>query len=192
MKKSFPAAVHLLTLFVIAVFFTGCAPMPVKIISDASFDSSNYKTYNILPNEQDNYPDMGLARNQVNSIILDTIDKQLANKGYTKIENNPDLLISYYLVGNAKTDTFVVNQYYSGLGYQPVPGRSYTRDSLKFGETTYEEGILIIDMIDTKSKTRVWHGYLTSRTDVYKDEERKERRLHNSVVKILTGLPSVY
>ena len=192
MKK--PSTVLILSsmLFAVIITFFGCSPMPVKVISDPSFESGNYKTYNILPNEQDDIPDLGLDKDQVNSIILDTIDKQLSNKGYAKKDNNPDLLISYYLVGNAKTDTFVVNQYYSGLGYQPVPGRSNTRDSLKFGEVTYEEGILIIDMIDTKSKTRIWHGYLTSRADIYKEEERKERRLHNSVVKILTGLPSVY
>ena len=179
-------------ILIMLISFSGCSPMPVKVLTDNNFETQNYKAYDIVPNEQVDLVNLELDKNTIDKIVTETIDKQMKAKGYKKSTDNPDILISYYLVTNAKTDVFVLNQYYSNLGYQLPPGRSSTRDSLKFGEVTYEEGILIIDIIDAQSKERVWQAYLTSRTDVYKKEERKERRIKNSVVKVLTPLPSVY
>jgi len=179
-------------IILIITILTACAPMPVKIVAEKPFDSNDYKTYSLLPNEQDDIANLGMDKTTTNAVIEETINNLLSDKGYRKNSDNPDMLISYYLVSNAKTDKFVVNQYYSELGYHPAPGRSSTRDSLKFNEVTYEEGILIVDIIDAKTKQRVWQAYLTSRTDIYKSEQRKENRLRNAVIKILSYIPDLY
>lgn len=178
------------TVLLITALLFGCAPMPVKIITDKSFDFKASKTYFVVPNTQDDLINLPLEKAVIDTIVTETIDSQLGDKGYQKLSDKPDLLLSYYLVTNAKTDVFVVNKYYGDLGYQLPPGRSSTRDSLRFQEVTYEEGILIIDVIDAVTNNRVWQGYLTSRTDIYKSEKRKELRLRNAVTKILDRLPS--
>ena len=166
-----------------------CAPMPVKIIADKSYDLKSIKSYDILPNEQDDLANLELDKTVIHKIITNTIEEQLSTKNFQKTNVNPDVLISYYIVGNIKTDVFYVNQYYGNLGYRFTPARTSTRDSLNLQESTYEEGILIIDIIEANSNRRVWQGYLTSRTGLYREDEKKEQRLRKSVVKILSNLP---
>lgn len=179
---------HFFVLFLVIIVI-GCAPMPVKIDVDKTYDFNKNKSYRIIPNEQDDLLNLGLEKTNIDKIVTKTIEEQLATKGYQKSLENPGFFVSYYLVTNAKTDVYFVDQYYTNLGYRSTPGRSSTRDSLKFQETTYEEGILIIDLIDASTNQRVWQGFLTSRVDVYKDEQKKERRLRNSIIKILSYLP---
>lgn len=167
-----------------------CAPMPVKVNVDESYNFKKQQSYFVMPNTQDDLINLPLEKTTIDKIVTESIDTQLGAKGYKKLSDNPDMIVSYYLVTNAKTDTFVVNKYYGDLGYRLPPGRSATRDSLRFQEVTYEEGILIVDVINASTNERVWQGYLTSRTDVYKDEKRKEQRLKKGVNKILSQLPS--
>jgi hypothetical protein len=176
-------------ILLLALVGIGCAPMSVKIDRDDSYNVRGKLTFNLLPNEQDETISLVMNKATIDNIVTESIESDLSNKGYQKSSDNPDILVSYYLVTNAKTDFYVVNDYYGNLGYKP-PRQSATRDSYHFHETTYEEGILIIDVIDTASKQRVWQGFLTTRMDVYKKDERKERRLQNGVTKILSHFPN--
>ena len=179
-----------LILLLVFVIIASCAPIPVVVNHERSFDLTKHKTYNLIKNEQDDLVNLGMDKSIIDSIVTETLVSELDTKGFQKSSTDPELLVSYYLVTNAKTDFYVLNDYYSHLGYQP-PNRSSTRDSFHLQETTYEEGILIIDIIDAASKQRIWQGHLTSRQDVYRDEKRKEKRLQNGVSKILSYLPSV-
>ena len=184
MKRIYP-----LLILLMIVYLAGCAPMPVKVNAEKSYDIATKKSYFIIPNTQDELFKLPLEKTVIDRIITETIDLQLGSKGYEKLSDSPDMLISYYLVSNTKTDVFVLNKYYGVLGYRLPPGRSSTRDSLRIQEASYEEGILIIDVIDSATSTRVWQGYLTSRSEVYKDVKRREQRLLNGVTKILDRLP---
>ena len=164
--------------------------MKVKIIADSSYDFKSQKSYFIVPNTQDDLVDLPLDKAVIDQLITDSIDSNLTSKGYRKISENPQLLVSYYLVPNTRTDVYVVNKYYTELGFSMIPGQSSTRDHMKFQEVTYDEGILIIDVIDAATNARVWEGFLTSRTEVYKKEKRTEQRFKNSVYKILSGFHS--
>ena len=179
-----------LFLVILISAFVSCAPMPVKVLRDTSYDLASQRTYKLIPNEQDELTRLTMEKSTIDSIVTESIATQLNAKGYQKSSETPDVFVSYYLVTNAKTDTYVVNDYYSQLGYQSL-GRSSTRDSFHLQESTYEEGIIIIDIIDAASMHRVWQGFLTSRMDVFKNDERKEQRLRKSVVKILNFLPGI-
>lgn len=181
------------SLSLIAVIFliqTGCSTMEVAVDYDNTYSFKGQNTYDLLPNEQEDLLNLGLDKETTDRIITTTINQLLADKGYRKSTGSPKLLVAYFLVTNAKTDTVFVNQYYGELGYNPPPGRSSTRDSLNLRQVTYHEGILIIDIIDAETRQRVWQGHLTSRADVYDDETRKENRLEKGVRKILSSLPS--
>lgn len=177
---------HLILFLVL--FVTSCALMPVNIVQETSYDVSKHKTYNLIPNKQDDLDDLPMDKSRIEIIVTKIMDSQLALKGYRKTSYNPELLVSYYLVTDAKTDFYVVNDYYSHLGYQP-PRRSSTRDSFHIQDITYEKGILVVDIIDAQTKQRVWQGYLTTRMDIYKKEEAKEKRLQNGITKIMSYVP---
>ena len=190
----FSAHAKVILLFILGILvnasLAGCAPMPVKIISDRSFDFKNQKSYFIVPNTQEDLVNLPLEKTVIDQLITESIDSNLASKGYSKLSDNPQLLVSYYLVPNTRTDVFVVNKYYTELGFSMIPGQSSTRDHMKFQEVTYDEGILIIDVIDAATNVRVWQGFLTSRSEVYKKEKRTEQRFRNAVYKILKNFYS--
>lgn len=183
-------APFIIIVFLLCQVLAGCAPAPVKVIADTSYDFKHKTSYFVVPNTQVDLVNLPLEKSTIDRLITESIDSNLASKGYKKVSDNSQLLISYYLVTNTRTDTYVVNKYYSELGFSMIPGQSSTRDHMKFQEVTYDEGILIIDAIDAATNARVWQGFLTSREDVYKKEKRKEQRFKNAVYKILGDFPS--
>ena len=181
---------NIFILVIAVVVATGCAPMSSGVEQEADFNFEKHKTYNIVSNTQEDLINLPLKKAKIDRVVTKTIDDRLSEKGYSITSDKPEMLVSYYLVTNAKTDTFVVNQYYTNMGFRQPPGRSSTRDSQNFQEVTYEEGIIIIDVIDAKTNQRVWQGHVATRKDVYEDEQRKEKQLAKEVNKILSYVPT--
>ena len=163
-----------------------CAPIITYTDYDKSTNFSTYKTFDLLPNEQPDLVNLPLDKTALDTIILDAMLADLTSKGLIQTKANPDLLLSYYIVTNAKTDIYYVNDYYSTIG---VPARSSTRDSQRINETTYEQGILIIDIVDAKSKERIWRGRSESRVGIYKDKDKIKQRVLKAVRIILDQFP---
>ncbi len=106
------------------------------------------------------------------------ITNQMQQKGFTLVnfQNNPDLLINLGTFLSQKTEfteTFVAlypdqNVYYCGAtsymsNHNPVSYQS------NLEEMKYDEGNLLIDLIDAKTNKLVWHG---SVSHIFKDEEK--------------------
>lgn len=177
-----------LCLFLIAGINVSCVPIKTRTDYDKALDYSVYKTYELLPNEQPDLVNLPIGKDEMDKLILKKIQYELTSKGYIENKEEPDLRLSYYIVTNAKTDVYYLNDYYSNIG---VPVRSSTRDSYRIAETTYEQGILIIDAIDANTNVRVWRGYSETRIGAYRDEEHVKSQVSRAVRKILTQfLPS--
>jgi len=166
-----------------------CAPMPVKIVNDKNFEFTTFHNFDVLPNDQDDLQTLKMSKSEFDQIVRDTITEELAGKGYHDNRETPDFLVAYYFVDDAKTDVYIVNRYYGNLGYSSPATGSSTRDSQNLQETIHAQGILIIDLIDVKSKQRIWQGYLTSRFDISQSEDTYIRRLRNAVIKIISFVP---
>ncbi|UOR04918.1 DUF4136 domain-containing protein [Hymenobacter aerilatus] len=114
------------------------------------------------------------------------IDRELTNKGLTRVESNPDIYVAY----NAKVEEKQsVSPYYNGLGYPyygyglyggGLYGRGYTPVS------QYAAGTVIIDLVDAKRKELAWRGSGQAQVDNNHSISEQE------VYRIVNGIMGVY
>jgi hypothetical protein len=122
----------------------------------------------------------GLSTEDTNTMIIDQINRKMIDEGYKVDRTNPDLLVlvstkvneetvtttdpvyaryGNYNRPNMRVNSYYNNSYYRGYNnYQSVVG--YDTDTY-----TYDDGTLIIQLVDRLSRETVWKGI--SSTDIY-------------------------
>jgi hypothetical protein len=146
-------------------------------------DFSKYKTYKWvqIPNVQ--YP---------NSILDDqikrAIDSQLALKGLTKTEDNPDLYVAYQVAVNQEKQW---NSYSTGGdmwgwgGWRGWGGMSTTTTT----SSTINIGTLNLDLYDVSTKKQIWRGEVSKTLGSGKDPRKVEKNLNKAMAKLLKKYP---
>ncbi len=145
---------------------------------------SGYRTYSWLPQPR------GQENTRVYNPIVETrvkqaVDQELASRGYRKVEQNPDFQIGWQGAIDKKLDVQTVDRYYGyswGSWYSPyymgaVAPETYVRE--------YEQGTLILDIVDASSNQLVWRGTaqaeLSSSSSVSKRQERLNEAVHDTL-----------
>ena len=148
-------------------------------------DFSKFKTYKWvqIPNVQ--YP---------NSIVDDqikrAIDGQLALKGLTKTEDNPDLYVAYQVAVNQEKQW---NSYSTGgdmwgwgrWGGWGGGGMSTTTTT----QQTIRVGTLTLDMYDVVAKNQVWRGEASKTLGSGKDPAKVQKNLDKAMAKMFKKYP---
>lgn len=161
----------IMTLALITTLFA-CGP---KVTTEkmGTTDLSNYKTFAYLPNS--NFDDLEKFEtdSNVGMSVIESVNQNMKNQGYTVERNNPDLLVllststdiektvdqdpvyaTYPLYYNRR---YPVSPYYQDYYYNNYYGYSelvgYETDVNK-----YKEGMLLLKLVDTDSKNVVWEG----------------------------------
>lgn len=167
----------IITLFVISILFVSCGPR-VRTERPVDRDLSQYQTFAYLPNANVDVEGRGYSDENVNRMIVDAINRNMREAGYTLDRDNPDLLVlvrvntrlgqerrtepvySYYPyrgpVGtvNPVYDPYYYRGYRTWMGGGGIIG--YTTDT-----SLYEEGTVIIDVVDRETRETVWKGTLS-------------------------------
>jgi len=120
---------------------------------------------------------------------LSVIDERLhialssafAKKGMTFKDSESDLLISYALASGAEIDDEELNKAYGTLLEMPAA----TQES----SLHYKCGVLIVDVVDRKSKHLLWRGAIMAEIDLNWPEERKQERCNAAVGELLRYYP---
>lgn len=149
-------------------------------------DFSKYKTYKWvqIPNVQ--YP---------NSILDDqikrAIDAQLALKGLSKTEENPDLYVTYQAAVNQEKQW---NAYSTGGnswgwggwgGWGGMGGMQTTTAT----SSTINIGTLNLDLYDVTTKKQIWRGEASKTLGSGKDPKKVEKNLNKAMAKLLKKYP---
>ena len=112
--------------------------------------------------------------------IKKAVNTELQAKGLLKTANNPDFLIAEY---HGKRDQIQVSDAGHGrggrYGYRPVGVSAYT----------FEEGSLILDFVDAKSKQMIWRGSAKAEVQNIMTPEEREKLINEAVKKILKKFP---
>ncbi|MGD8567881.1 MAG: DUF4136 domain-containing protein [Gammaproteobacteria bacterium] len=179
-----------LFIFSLIIFeLSACTPMQVETDYDHAIDFTRYQQYQWIPNEQPDLVEKNIDKDLLDETITKTVTTELTNKGYSRVSEHPDFLVSYYLVVNTKTDVYYVNEYYAGIGFNPQPSRTTAQDYRKIRDVTYSQGILIIDVLDAKTNERVWRGYAQSRLEYFAQPDKTVQRATTAIQKILSRFP---
>jgi len=148
----------------------GCATVRVKTDHDPETDFSALRTFGWLepPLREQPKPASGedvdpFAHNTLlDKRVRSAVEAELAERGYAPAAagETPDFQLRYHVILRDRTRT-VSQPVFVGGGYHRYP-YSY---SGYYGTYTYEEGTLVLDVIDPGSEQITWRGWGRGRTD---------------------------
>lgn len=172
------------------LFFSGCSSLEIHTDWDQSADFSKLKTYAWTTATQ---PDTGNP--EIDDDLFDertrkAIDQTLASKGYQKLASGtPDFLVSYHIIIKDMTDVNSVPTigYATPYGYGRGGGFSYW--SYQTFTTHYQEGTLIIDIVNAQTKKLIWRSTGTDVVEPAKTPEKRDQEINDGIRHILAGFP---
>lgn len=151
------------------VFLYSNCTMNYWVLSDyeKEVNFSAFKTYKVY-NHKDGFPE---GANPINKQrIQRAIHKEMTGLGY-ETSDTPDLLVSWYVKVQDKRVTDVYRDFYHRWDYYSVNVHEY------------QEGILVIDLIDRVNQEVVWHGKTSER--VYEGMPKVEKKINTAVKAIV-------
>ena len=177
-----------ITLFTPSVMFllaTSAFCQDIRYNYDKEADFSKFKTYKWVDIK---------GATQVNDIldkeIKQSVDSQLATKGLTKTEDNPDLLIGYQVaIGTEKQFTSYNTDWGYGPGYYRGGWYGSTGGMTTGQTSTIYNGMLDLDMYEASKKDLVWRGTASKTIDPKAKPEKQQKNLNKSVAKLLKKYP---
>ena len=179
-----------LALAVLCIVIAACTGPTINSLSDpeARSDFGRYKTYAWQPNPAQTDARVNPA---VGSLVVGAADEALAAKGYRlAAAGTPDFLIAWQL-------TIEPKQQVSQIDVTPsarAPGGRFPGGSPMPYQTApltreFEEGTLILDIIDSPTQRHVWRGWAQGEIQKTVEPGVREKRIREAVRKILDEFP---
>ena len=197
----------ILLLFVIILLnMVSCSPVQVYNDYDHAVDFNKYKSYAWL-HRSDSVHNYFYDNEIVERNVKNYVNQEMATRGYALDTKTPDLLMEYHISSKMKTYT-VSNPVYNNnmMGYQPAYGmnngmsgyntmRPYGYNNTPYyqqqpmyqqQQVTYDEGTLLVDVIDRKANQLIWRGWSVG---TLTDEAALESELQGDIRKIFKKYP---
>jgi hypothetical protein len=173
--------IKLLFPLVSLLLVTSCVSVRVVSDYDKEADFNSYKTFAFYKTGIDQVEISDLDKKR----ILRSIEKEMLAKGFVK-SKNPDLLVNIMTKANKRVDVND-NAYFGwGFGFRPW----FWGGGNQFSTiTTRTEGVLYIDLIDTKQKELIWQGRGSGNLNTSRNMEKKDARIQEFVAEIMKEYP---
>lgn len=176
---------RLSSLFLVLGAFGCSSGVAVNADYDTSAEFTKYKTYawvhEVLP--PDKIPEgLGADSDIVDRRIRASLNEEMAAKGFTADASDPDLVIFYHVGVEDKVDV-------TDWGYSYAStGRYWGWNTRNVDTYSYQEGTLIVDFVDARSKVLVWRG--TAQT-VLEDltPEESDQAIKDIIKEVMTLYP---
>jgi Domain of unknown function (DUF4136) len=161
---------------------TACASMNVSSHIERGITFTNYVSYDWGPADLLPVGDPRLDNNPFfRDYLMGAVEKRMLAKGYERAAAGQpaDLLIHYHASVNQKIDVY---------GVDTQHGYCYGNCEPQFVD--YEQGTLVIDLVDAGSKRVVWRGWAQdSMTGIIDHQDRLEAQVDEAVTKMMQLLP---
>jgi hypothetical protein len=159
--------------------------MTVRTDFDPEQDFTGYKTYR-WPDAQQLNPNDALQQNPlIAKRIMASVNKVLQEKGFNLAESGEvDFIVVIHAGVEDRMQVTNWGGHYGGW-YDPWWGA--------YGGTTtvsyYQEGTLVIDVVDTKEMELTWRGIGTDTVKGIQDPDKMQERFDQVVTKIMADFP---
>jgi len=156
--------VRLLVAFGLTSFALGCRTAILQI--EAPGDASRYRTWNFTHPVRDVNHAPVLVGVDLEPLVAKQVEIGLADRGFLRTANDPDLLVHFQLVVReqlVKENVTGAIQHLPSLHHSP----SYDVQATQIEFRHYEFAELLVLMLDRRERTLVWRGTLEER---YRDE----------------------
>ncbi len=163
-----------------------CGGLKVSTDYDPEANFSGWHTYAWAERTEEGELDPRVYNNIVESRVKVAVGKALQAKGYSEvISGDPDFLVAWHGAIDGKVSVNTVHTHYGyGWGwYGPGFGASQTYVN------EWDEGTLIIDLIDTRENKLVWRGSGSDTVSGQRSPEDAQRAFDDAAAKILGSFP---
>jgi hypothetical protein len=160
---------------VAAGLLAACSSGPtVNSDYNPSTNFSQYKSFGFMATDP-------IADPMVDARIKDGVTAALTAKGWTRTDQNPDVVVVPHVQLSEQTQ---LNTYNQGWGYGRWGGGPST--------TTVEKipiGTVIIDLVDPKLKQMIWRGTASDTIDPKATPEQKQTAVNNAMTQLFQNFP---
>lgn len=180
---------RILTGTTLLLFLAGCSSVRVSQDYDAKAEFSGLRTFAWQYDTQPPSGDIRLDNSLTNSRIRSAVEQALLSAGYAKTERAAaDFLVAYQhgIQQKIKSDNFQ-----TGVGFGFGGRGRYGGIGIGTGTDvrTYNECILIIDVLEPGSGRLLWRGKGTSTVYEHVDPQKRIEKINEMVSKILGQFP---
>lgn len=158
--------------------------MRVSSHVDRGLDFTRYRTFDWGPADALPAGDPRLERDAFfQDHIQGAIERNMVARGFERAAaaTEPDVRVHFHAVVDRRLD---VNQVDSQSGY-------CSRNDCPAGVSDYEEGTLVIDLIDVRTGRLVWRGWAQDSVEgVLDNQDRLARKIEQAVRLMLARLPA--
>jgi hypothetical protein len=160
----------------------GCSGVTVHHDMDPDADLSGYRTYDWATRTKSGNEDPRVYNDVVAGQIASAVDSVLHAKGYQETDTTPDFLVGWHgaIEGKMSTNT-IHNNYGYGWGWYPAGSTTTARH--------WDEGTLVIDIVDAETQTLVWRGSAQAELHEEGDPQRDYALIATVVTRILDKFP---
>ena len=162
-----------------------CSGIRVQTDYDPSADFSNVRSYAWFDERSGVQGDRQDVTSLLDRRVRSAIDTELQRKGIALVDDSAaSVLVSYHLGVETKLDVDTINTGYGYGAYGRYGGISTTTTVRE-----YQEGTLLIDVIDPSANKLVWRGSGQARIRQSSTPEDRKARIDEAVKEILEKFP---
>ncbi len=195
LKPNTKTKINILGFVFLTLFVTGCATKPrVSTDYEDNYNFSALKTFSVKDTRQDTKENLLISPftlSHIHTLVNTELSKRYESATGDAI---PDFYVSYHVIMEEKLDPYVYDDLY-GYGYW---GRGYRYPSSIFyhprfggGMSVYNQGSLIIDMVDAKTQQPIWRGVSQKRLSRNLSPQKQRQILASAVLEVIAQFPPV-
>lgn len=172
--------------------FTGCSTKP-RVITDyePSYNFAALKSFVVKETKQDTKESLLVSPFTLGH-IQSLLNTELAKRYQQATEANADFYVTYHVIVEEKLDPQNYDALY-GVGYRGYryPSPLFYHPGLGGGVNVYNQGSLIIDMVDAKTQQPIWRGVSEKRLRTGLSPQEQRNILSSALMEILAQFPPV-
>ena len=164
-----------------ALMLSACATMNVSSYVERGVDFAQFRTWDWGPADALPIGDPRLDNNPFFKDYFEgAVEKQLAVRHFEKsTSGSPDLLIHYHANIGQRFDVNSVDRQ-----------NGYCYADCQPSVIEYEQGTLVLDVVDTRTNRVVWRGWAQDSVEgVIDNQDRLARQLNEAVAKMMERFP---
>lgn len=170
------------------LLITGCSTLSVNSDYNPEYNYSQIKSYAWLKGEKPS-EDARINNTLIINRVKNAISTEMAERGLKETESGtPDIYVNWLGGIKDKIRQETINQYYGPMWYG-YPYGGYWPSYSQTYNVEYQEGTLIIDILDGKTKALIWRGTGQDYVDENKTPEEITSAINEAVKQIMATFP---
>jgi hypothetical protein len=174
--------IRLAALAAAALVLAGCATLQVTSRVEPGADLTQLRVFAWEPADAYATGDPRLDNNPFfHDYLQGAVERQLLRRGYVEASTAdlpPDLLLHYHASVNQRMEID-----------EPDPG--CVADNCKPGVIEYEQGTLVVDAVDAKTKRVVWRGWAQESVQgIIDSQDKMEEEIDRIILQMLQNFPT--